>query len=56
MMNYQLLSCLETIKQGFDTKIIVCFKKESDLLKFSKILINRINQRLLQSKIEVRIF
>src|SRR3990172_890257 len=37
------VSCLETIREGFDVKIIVCFRKESDLLnlvKIVKILIN----------------
>ena len=49
------VSCLETIRQGFDVKIIVCFQKESDLLNLVKI-INRIIQRTLKSKIELEFF
>ena len=32
------VSCLETIKQGFDVKIIVCYNKDSDLLHLVKIV------------------
>lgn len=49
------VSCLETIRQGFDVKIIVCFQKESDLLNLVKI-VNRIIQRTLESKIELKFF
>jgi len=49
------VSCLETIRQGFDVKIIVCYQKESDLLNLVKI-INRIIQRTLKSKIELEFF
>ena len=34
------IACLETIKEGFDVKIIVCYSKESDLLNLVKIVNN----------------
>ena len=34
------VSCLETIKQGFDVKIIVCYSKDSELLHLVKIICN----------------
>lgn len=46
------VSCLETMKEGFEVEIIVCYKKESDLLKFVKIL-NSLIPRMLKSKIEL---
>lgn len=49
------ISCLETIREGYDVKIIICYHKESDLLNLVKI-VNRIIQRTLQSKIELKFF
>ena len=49
------VSCLETIKNGFEVKIIVCYDKESDLLKFVKIL-NKLFPRMLKSKIDIEFF
>ncbi len=49
------VSCLETIKEGFEVKIIVCYHKESDLLKFVKIL-NSLIPLMLKSKIELEFF
>lgn len=49
------VSCLETIKEGFEVKIIICYHKESDLLKFVKIL-NILIPRILKSKIEFEFF
>ena len=49
------VSCLEAIKEGFEVKIIVCYSKESDLLKFVKIL-NRLIPRLLCNKVELEFF
>ncbi len=49
------ISCLETIREGFNVKIIVCYQKESDLLNLVKI-VNRIIQRTLESKIELKFF
>ena len=49
------VSCLETIKEGFEVKIIVCYHKELDLLKFVKIL-NSLIPRMLKPKIELEFF
>lgn len=49
------VSCLETIKEGFEVKILVCYHKESDLLKFVKIL-NNLIPRMLKSKIELEFY
>jgi hypothetical protein len=49
------VSCLETIREGFDVKIIACFRKESDLLNLVKIL-NNLIPRTLKSKIVIEFF
>ncbi|KAG2479950.1 MAG: Thiamine biosynthesis ATP pyrophosphatase-like protein, thiamine biosynthesis protein ThiI [Nitrosopumilales archaeon] len=49
------ISCLETIKEGFDVKIIVCYKQKSDLTNLVKIL-NQILPRTTRSKIDVEFF
>src|SRR3970282_584644 len=49
------VSCLETIREGFDVKIVVCFRKESDLLNLVKI-VNNLIPRMLKSKIELDFF
>lgn len=49
------ISCLETIKQGYDTKFIVCYNQKSDLLNLVK-MINQILPRLLSEKIEIDFF
>jgi hypothetical protein len=49
------VSCLETIREGFNVKIIVCLQKESDLLNLVK-MVNKIIQRTLKSKIELEFF
>ena len=46
------VSCLETIKQGFDVKIIVCYSKDSELLHLVKI-INQIIRRTVKAKINL---
>ena len=46
------LSCFETIKQGNETKIIVCYRQKSELINLAKI-INQIIPRLVQDKIEI---
>ncbi|MDX1442069.1 MAG: thiamine biosynthesis protein [Nitrosopumilaceae archaeon] len=46
------VSCFETIKQGYDTKIIVCYIKKSDLLNIVKTL-NQIIPRLVKEKISL---
>ena len=52
---FSAISCLETIKQGFDVKIIVCFNKRSELLNIVKIL-NRIIPRTLCSTIDLEFY
>ena len=46
------VSCFETIKQGNETKIIVCYRQKSELMNLAKI-INQIIPRLVQDKIEI---
>ena len=45
------VSCFETIKQGYDVKIIICYRQTSELMNLSK-MINQIIPRLLQESIE----
>ena len=49
------VSCFETIKQGFDTKIIVCYRQKSELMGLVK-MINQIIPRLLRQKIDIDFF
>jgi hypothetical protein len=49
------ISCLETIKQGYGTKIIVCYRQKSELMNLAK-MINQIIPRLVQEKIELEFF
>lgn len=49
------VSCLETIKEGFDVKIIVCYKQKSELANLVKIL-NQILLRTTKSKIDIEFF
>src|SRR6478752_1674504 len=44
------ISCLQTIKMGFEVKILVCYRNESDLLKLAK-MINKILPRLIKKNI-----
>jgi adenylyl- and sulfurtransferase ThiI len=46
------VSCFETIKQGYDVKIIVCYRQKSELMNLAKI-INQIIPRLVQDKVEI---
>ena len=46
------VACFETIKQGYDTKIIVCYRQKSELMNLAKI-INQIIPRLVEEKIEI---
>jgi len=46
------VSCLETIKQGFDVKLVVIYNTKSELLDLVKIL-NKILSRTLHSKIDL---
>ena len=49
------ISCYETIKQGYDSKIIVCYRQKSELMNLVK-MINQIIPRLIQDKIELDFF
>lgn len=49
------ISCFETIKQGDDVKIIVCYRQKSELMNLAK-MINQIIPRLVQDKIELEFF
>lgn len=49
------ISCYETIKQGFDSKIIVCYRKNSELMNLIK-TINQIIPRLIKEKITLDFF
>jgi len=48
------ISCLQSIKMGFDVKILVCYSTESDLLKLAK-MINRILPRLVEKEITLQV-
>jgi len=49
------VSCFETLKQGYDTKIIICYQKKSELINLIK-TINHIFPRLLKDKITLDFF
>jgi len=49
------VSCLETIKQGFDVKIIICFTKESELLHIVK-MVNQLIRRTVKPKIDLEFY
>jgi hypothetical protein len=49
------ISCYETIKQGFDSKIIVCYRKNSELMNLVK-TINQVIPRLVKEKITLDFF
>ncbi|MCV0430694.1 thiamine biosynthesis protein [Nitrosopumilus sp.] len=46
------VSCYETIKQGYDTKIIVCYRQKSEIMNLAKI-VNQIIPRLVQEKMDI---
>ncbi len=49
------ISCYETIKQGYDTRIIVCYRQKSELTGLVKIL-NQIIPRLVQNEIKMEFY
>ena len=49
------ISCIETIKQGFDVKIIVCYNKKSELLDLVK-MINVIIHKTVQTQISLEFY
>ncbi len=49
------VSCIETIKQGFDVKIIVCYSKDSELLHLVR-MVNQIIHRTVKPKINLEFY
>ena len=49
------VSCLETIKHGFNVKIIVCYIKDSELLHLVK-MVNQIIRRTVKPKINLEFY
>jgi len=49
------ISCFETIKQGFDSKIIICYRQKSELINLVKI-INQIIPRLVKQEVVLEFF
>jgi len=49
------ISCFETIKQGFDPKIIICYRQKSELMNLVK-MINQIIPRLVKQEIILEFF
>lgn len=49
------VSCLETIKEGFDVKLVICYNNKSQLIDLVKIL-NRILPRIIHPEIELEFF
>ena len=49
------VSCVETIKHGFDVKIIVCFTKEAELLDLAK-MVNQLIHKTVKSKLDLEFY
>ena len=49
------ISCFETIKQGYDTQIIVCYRENNELTSLAKTL-NQILPRLVENKVSLDFF
>ena len=49
------VSCLETIKQGFDVEIIICYGKDSELLHLVK-MVSQILHRIVKLKISLEFY
>ena len=49
------IACLEVLRQGFDVKLILCYQKDSDLVRLVKIT-NNIIHRMLKSKIDLEFY
>ena len=50
---FSAISCLQIIKMGFEPKILVCYRTESDLLNIVK-MINQILSHIIQDKVELQ--
>lgn len=49
------ISCYETIRQGYDARILVCYRRDSELLGLAKML-NRLVPRLVRGEIGLDFF
>lgn len=49
------ISCFETIKQGYDSKIIICYRQKSELMNLVK-MINKLIPRLVKQEIQLEFF
>lgn len=49
------ISCFETIKQGYDSKIIICYRQKTELMNLVKI-INQLIPRLVKQEIQLEFF
>ena len=49
------VSCLETVRQGYSTRIIICYKSESELLGLAR-LVNRIMPRMVSGTIPLEFY
>lgn len=49
------VSCFEAIRMGFDTRVIACYRRESDLMGLAKIL-DRMIPRLLLDTVEIAFY
>lgn len=49
------ISCYQTIKQGYDTRIIICYRQKSELTNIIKSL-NQIIPRLVQKEIKIEFY
>ena len=49
---FSAISCLETIKQGFEVKLLICYETREDVIHLVKIM-DKILPRLLRSEVEL---
>jgi len=49
---FSAVNCLETIKQGFETKLVICYETREDVIHLVKI-IDKILPRMLKSEVEL---
>ena len=52
---FSAVNCLETIKQGFETKLVICYQTREDLIHLVKI-IDKILPRFLRSEVEMEFY
>lgn len=49
------VACYEMMRQGFNPKIIICYKKKQELITLAKI-INQLFPRLLRNKVDIEVY